>query len=85
MSNNRLEMRIEKLQAKEVEKPKESGGGWGSSFFSGGSGKELEELKSQLTIIQEELEAKISENMHVHEQNFETKQKLTNIQDQMDE
>ena len=67
LNNSRLVSRIETLQAKEKEKatqPAAAGGGWGGGFFSGSNAlqQELEKVKNDLDVAQEELEAKMTEN-----------------------
>ena len=64
MTNQRLVKRVETLQS-ETEKAQATsgGGGWGFGFGGGGNQKnELEELKGNLQVMQEELECKILEN-----------------------
>ena len=66
MTNARLVKRVETLQSQEKEKSAQAqsaGGGWGFGFGGGGNAKnELEELKAQGEVMQEELECKILEN-----------------------
>ena len=65
VTNQRLVKRVETLQ-NEKEKAAQAtsaGGGWGFGFGGGGNQKnELEELKVNLQVTQEELECKILEN-----------------------
>ena len=89
MEKQRLTVRIETIQQKEdAAKSKDGqGSGWGTSFFGGNAQtqKNLEEAQEANQVLQEELEAKISENMHVHELNFELKQNLSKMEDEMQE
>ena len=39
-----------------------AGGGWGFGFVGGGNKNEVEELKENLSVLQEELECKLAEN-----------------------
>ena len=39
-----------------------AGGGWGFGFGGGGNKNEVEELKENLAVLQEELECKLAEN-----------------------
>src|SRR3989338_856050 len=70
--NNRgLQKRCELLQdeLREAQQRASSGGGW----FGSGAKQELAQKKEELVVVQRELEAKISENEHIHMQMFDLK------------
>ena len=70
--NNRgLQKRCELLQEelRETQQRASSTGGW----FGSGAKQELAQKKEELVVIQRELEAKITENEHIHMQMFDLK------------
>ncbi|CAG9326812.1 unnamed protein product [Blepharisma stoltei] len=71
--NQQLSKRCENLQEESKSKSQGSWSTWGL-WKSKGANK-LEELTNQLTILQEELDAKIKENEQVHMTNFYLKEK----------
>lgn len=73
-NNNRLTKRVEILQD-ELEKEKNSSGGW----FGSGTKQELNKTKLALEQYQEELDTKIKENEELHIHLYESKQEHKTI------
>ena len=80
VTNQRLVKRIEILQStsSSIQSDQKSSSAW--SIWGSGSAvvtkEELDRLSKALSVAEEELEAKINENQHVHMRIFDIKQEL---------